>query len=357
MLAAKHKFKQVNMKMCTPALTPQPRPPARDTYAAIAASEERILCEDNRRHSELMTVHERRITQNEMMMSQNERMLTLNERMQERSISEMTQITKIILQVPKEIKNVNRTLEALVLNVSQGNMLRSTAREQFHFYPSQDGSFHGTTFSPQSSVLHSPVHDDNGTVADTSLRIHDNLQPLTSDQQIDKKPTNETQKRKLGQQMLLTSYWKKSKKQKLEIGTPSIMQCFSSASHLLQPTPIAPEVPQVTQLQQPTPIAPGVTQATQLPQPTPIAPEVTQATQLPQPTPIAPEVTQATHSGPEVTQGTLTGIEVQQCKCVIGKGRVVGRGRKKTQQPTSSDTKNKCATQNSPYNKIHTLWC
>ncbi|XP_075425476.1 uncharacterized protein LOC142465395 [Ascaphus truei] len=104
----------------TPGLTQHSSPPARDTYSAIATSEERILGEENRRHSEMMSMHER--------------MMSLHERMHERSISEMSQIKNVIIQVPKEIQNLNRTLQALVLNVSQANQFRSTAREQqFHF--------------------------------------------------------------------------------------------------------------------------------------------------------------------------------------------------------------------------------
>ncbi|XP_075450932.1 uncharacterized protein LOC142492120 [Ascaphus truei] len=85
----------------TPGLTQHSRPPARDTYSAIAASEEQILGEENRCNSEMMSVLER--------------MMSLHERMHERSISEMSQIKNVIIQVPKEIQNVNRTLQALVL--------------------------------------------------------------------------------------------------------------------------------------------------------------------------------------------------------------------------------------------------
>ncbi|XP_075449243.1 uncharacterized protein LOC142490713 [Ascaphus truei] len=166
----------------TPGLTQHSSPPARDTYSAIAASEERILGEENRRHSEMMSVLER--------------MLSLHERMHERSISELSQIQKVIIQVPKEIQNVNRTLQALVLNVSQSNQLRSTAREQqFHFTPSEDGSLHAATFSPESSVLHSPVLDDTGTVGASSVQVPVNIQPLTSVQNIEPTPTNEARKR------------------------------------------------------------------------------------------------------------------------------------------------------------------
>ncbi|XP_075452393.1 destrin isoform X1 [Ascaphus truei] len=45
----------------TRRVTQHSSPPARDTYSAIAASEERILIEENRRHSEMMSVLERMI--------------------------------------------------------------------------------------------------------------------------------------------------------------------------------------------------------------------------------------------------------------------------------------------------------
>ncbi|MEE6514530.1 hypothetical protein FKM82_022733 [Ascaphus truei] len=247
----------------TPGLTQHSSPPARDTYSAIAASEERILGEENRRHSEMMSVLER--------------MISLNERMHERSISQMSQIHKVIIQVPKEIQNVNRTLQALVLNVSQANQLRMTAREQqFHFTPSEDGSLHAATFSPESSVLHSPVLDDTGTVGASSVQVPVNIQPLTSVQNLEPTPTNETRKRKLGQQLLLTSFWKKIKTPKQETAPPSLLQCLSTASQRPQPTPSAPEVQQPTpsarEVQQPTP------SATEVPQPT------LSATEVPQPT-------------------------------------------------------------------------
>ncbi|XP_075450920.1 uncharacterized protein LOC142492104 [Ascaphus truei] len=118
----------------TPGLNQHSSRPARDTFAEIAASEQRILDEDNRRHSEIMSLHER---------------------MNEKMISEMTQIKNVIIQIPKELQNLNNTLQALVLNVSQATQLMSTAREhQFHFNPSEDGSLHGASFSPDPSVLH-----------------------------------------------------------------------------------------------------------------------------------------------------------------------------------------------------------
>ncbi|XP_075463656.1 uncharacterized protein LOC142498906 [Ascaphus truei] len=105
----------------TPGLTQHSSPPARDTYSAIAASEERILGEENCRHSEMMSVLERMIS------------------LQERTISQMSQIERVIIQVPKEIQNVNRTLQAIVVNLSQANQLRITAREQqFHLTPYED---------------------------------------------------------------------------------------------------------------------------------------------------------------------------------------------------------------------------
>ncbi|XP_075472147.1 uncharacterized protein LOC142503573 isoform X2 [Ascaphus truei] len=204
----------------TPGLTQHSSPPARDTYSAIADSEERILGEENRRHSEMMSVLER--------------MISLQERMHERSISEMSQIKKVIIQVPKEIQNVNRTLQALVLNVSQANQFRSTAREQqFHFTPSEDGSLHAATFSPESSVLHSPVLDDTGTVGASSVQVPVNIQPLTSVQNMEPTPTNETCKRKLWQQLLINSFWKKIKTQKRKCSTITLamfIKCFTTAT-------------------------------------------------------------------------------------------------------------------------------
>ncbi|MEE6526801.1 hypothetical protein FKM82_027671 [Ascaphus truei] len=142
------------------------------------------------------------------MMSMHERMMSLHERMHERSISEMSQIKNVIIQVPKEIQNLNRTLQALVLNVSQANQFRSTAREQqFHFTPSEDGSLHAANFSPESSLLHSPLQDDTGTVGASSVQVPVNIQLLTSSvQNMEPTPTNETRKRKFGQQLLITSF-------------------------------------------------------------------------------------------------------------------------------------------------------
>ncbi|XP_075442887.1 uncharacterized protein LOC142487430 [Ascaphus truei] len=218
----------------TPGLTQHSSPPARDTYSAIAASEERILGEENRRHSEISVL---------------ERMMSLHERMHERSISEMSQIKKVIIQVPKEIQNVNRTLQTLVLNVSQANPFRSTAREQqFHFTPSEDGSLHAATFSPESSVLHSPVLDDTGTVGASSVQVPVNIQPLTSVQNMEPTPTKETRKRKLGQQLLITSFWKKIKTQKQEkfllplLHFVTATRCEIAALWKQQEIPIIPKI-------------------------------------------------------------------------------------------------------------------
>ncbi|XP_075462925.1 uncharacterized protein LOC142498604 [Ascaphus truei] len=253
----------------TPGLTQHSSPPARDTYSAIAASEERILGEENRRHSEMMSVLERMIS------------------LQERTISQMSQIERVIIQVPKEIQNVNRTLQAIVVNLSQANQLRITAKEQqFHFSPSEDGSLHASTFSPESSVLHSPVVDDTGTVGASSVQVPVNIQPLISVQNQERTPTNETRKRKLGQQ--LTSFWKKIKTPKQETAPTSVVQCLATGSQLPQATPSAPEVPQ----------------------PTPSAPE------MPQPTPSATELPHAS------TSRTV-------------KAKVLAKGKRQTQQPTS----------------------
>ncbi|XP_075455119.1 uncharacterized protein LOC142494534 [Ascaphus truei] len=273
------------------------------------------------------------------MISVLERMMSLHERMHERSISEMSQIKKVIIQVPKEIQNVNRTLQALVLNVSQANQFWGIAREQlFHFTPSEDGSLHAATFSPESSVLHSPVLDDTGTLGSSSVQVPVNIQPLTSVQNMELTPTNETRKRKLGQQLLITSFWKKIKTQKQESAPPSLLQCLSTVSQLPQPTLSAPEVPQ------PTP------SATELPLPTPSDPEVQQptlsaievplstrsATELPLPTPSAPEVHQPTLSATEVPLPTPSATELPQASTSgTVKARVLGRGKRQTQQPTS----------------------
>ncbi|XP_075462114.1 uncharacterized protein LOC142497744 [Ascaphus truei] len=329
----------------TPGLTQHSSPPARDTYSAIAASEERILGVENPRHSEMMSVLER--------------MISLHERMHGRSISQMSQIQKVIIQVPKEIQNGNRTLQALVVNLSQANQLRMTAREQqFNFTPSEDGSLHAATFSPESSVLPSPVRDDTGTVGASSVQVPLNIEPLTSVQNLEQIPTNETRKRKLGQQLLLTSFWKKIKTPKQETAPPSLLQCLSSASQLPQPTPSAPELQQPTpsapDVQQATPSAPEVQQPTlsatevqqatpsapEVQQPTPSAPEVQQATpsapELQQPTPSAPEVQQATPSAPEVQQPTPSATELPQASTShTVKAKVLGKGKRQTQQPTS----------------------
>ncbi|XP_075472595.1 uncharacterized protein LOC142503765 [Ascaphus truei] len=269
----------------TPGLTQHSSPPARDTFSAIAASEERILGEENRCHSEMMSMHER--------------MMSLHERMHERTISEMTQIKNVIIQVPKELQNRKITLQALVLNVSQANQFRSTAREhEFHFNPSEDGSLRAANFSPEPSLLHSPHQDVSGTLDVTSVQVLVNIQPLTSSvPNIEPTPTNETCKRKIGQQLQITSFWKKTKIHTQETAPP-LLQCISSAEPVPQPTPSAPELPQAT------PSAP------ELPQPTPSAPE------LPEPTPSAPELPQAT------TSATV-------------KPRVLGTGRRRSQQPTS----------------------
>ncbi|XP_075455054.1 uncharacterized protein LOC142494402 [Ascaphus truei] len=231
----------------------------------------------------------------------------------------MSQIERVIIQVPKEIQNVNRTLQAIVVNLSQVNQLRYTAREQqFHFTPSEDGSLHAATFSPESSFLHSPVLDDTGTVGASSVQVPLNIQPLTSVQNQERTPTNETRKRKLGQQLLLTSFWKKIKTPKQETAPPSVVQCLATASQLPQATPSAPEV------QQPTP------SATEVPQPTPNAPEVQQptrsATEVPQPTTSAPEVQQPTTSATELLQASTSHTV---------KDKVLGKGKRQTQQPTS----------------------
>ncbi|XP_075449216.1 uncharacterized protein LOC142490680 [Ascaphus truei] len=279
--------------------------PARDTYSAIAASEERIVVEENRRHSDMMSVLERMISQQERMISQHDKMIS----QQETSIAQMSQLERIFIQVPKQIQNVNRTLQAIVHNLRQANQLRMTAREQlFHFTPSEDGSLHGEKISPQSSVLHSPVRDDTGTVAASSVQVPVNMEPLTSGQNQQLTPTTETRKRKLGKQLLLTSFWSNFKKPKQETAPPSVVQCVSTPSPLPQPTPSGPE------LAQPTPSGP------ELAQPTPSGPE------LAQPTPSGPELAQPTPSGPELAQAST-------CRTV--KCKVVGKRKTLTQQATN----------------------
>ncbi|XP_075442475.1 uncharacterized protein LOC142487299 [Ascaphus truei] len=278
----------------TRPVTQQSTAPAHDTYSAIAASEERIVVEENRRHSDMMSVLERMISQQERMISQQERMIS----QQETSISQMSQLERIFIQVPKQIQNVNRTLQAIVQNLSQANQLRMTAREQlFHFTPSEDGSLHGENFSPQSSLLHSPVLDDTGTVAASSVQVPVNMEPLTSGQNQQQTPTTETRKRNLGKQLLITSFWSKFKKPLQETAPPSVVQCVSTPSLLPQPTPSGSE--------------------------------------LSQPTTSGPELSQPTTSGPELSLPTTSGPELSQASTShTVKGKVVGKRKRLTQQAT-----------------------
>ncbi|XP_075421621.1 uncharacterized protein LOC142463149 isoform X2 [Ascaphus truei] len=319
----------------TRPVTQQSTAPARDTYSAIAASEERIVVEENRRHSDMMSVLERMISQQERMISQQDKMISQQERtisqqdnmisQLETSIAQMSQLERIFIQVPKQIQNVNRTLQAIVQNLSQANQLRMTAREQlFHFTPSEDGSLHGENFSPQSSVLHSPVLDDTGTVAASSVQVPVNMEPLTSGQNQQPTPTTETRKRNLGKQLLITSFWSKFKKPKQETAPPSVVQCVSTPSPLPQPTPSGPELSQPTtsghELAQPKTSGPELAQPTtsgpELAQPTTSGPELAQPTtsgpELAQPTTSGPELAQPTTSGPELAQPTTSGPELAQ---------------------------------------------
>ncbi|XP_075439572.1 uncharacterized protein LOC142483372 [Ascaphus truei] len=128
MLSSEHE--EVPIEIVTQAI-----PPPTDTYAAIAASEEKIVEAENRRHSDIMSVHERMIS------------------LQEETISQLAHLHRVFIEVPKQIQKLNTTLEAVVVQLNQANHLRmTTTAHQFTFTPSQDGSLDAAT------VLFHPMH-------------------------------------------------------------------------------------------------------------------------------------------------------------------------------------------------------
>ncbi|XP_075449397.1 uncharacterized protein LOC142490863 [Ascaphus truei] len=136
-------------------------PPASNTYAAIAASEEKIVVAENRRHADMMSVLERMIS------------------LQEETISQLAHLHRVFIEVPKKLQTVNTTLEAVVVQLTQANHLRmTTTAHQFSFTPSQDGSLHAANFSPHASDIHSPGRDVTGTVAASSVHVPLYFQPL-----------------------------------------------------------------------------------------------------------------------------------------------------------------------------------
>ncbi|XP_075428431.1 uncharacterized protein LOC142466827 isoform X2 [Ascaphus truei] len=248
-------------------------PPASNTYAAIAASEEKIVEAENRRHSDLMSVHERMIS------------------LQEETISQLSHLHRVFIEVPKQIQKLNTTLEAVVVQLTQANHLRmTTTAHHFNFNPSEEGSLDAATFSPHASDLHSPGRDVTGTVAESSVHVPLNIQPLPSVESLELTPTKEAPKRKMHKQLLLTSFWKQTKKHKHETAQASVVHCVPTCSQVSQATSPAREVSQATSP------AREVSQATTSP-----AREVSQTTSP------AREVSQATSPAREVPQASQTG--------------------------------------------------
>ncbi|XP_075428429.1 uncharacterized protein LOC142466827 isoform X1 [Ascaphus truei] len=262
-------------------------PPASNTYAAIAASEEKIVEAENRRHSDLMSVHERMIS------------------LQEETISQLSHLHRVFIEVPKQIQKLNTTLEAVVVQLTQANHLRmTTTAHHFNFNPSEEGSLDAATFSPHASDLHSPGRDVTGTVAESSVHVPLNIQPLPSVESLELTPTKEAPKRKMHKQLLLTSFWKQTKKHKHETAQASVVHCVPTCSQVSQATSPAREVSQATsparEVSQVTSPAREVSQATSP------AREVSQATSP------AREVSQATSPAREVSQATSPAREVSQ---------------------------------------------
>ncbi|XP_075431164.1 uncharacterized protein LOC142468438 [Ascaphus truei] len=189
--------------------------PSSNTYDAIVASEEKIVEAENIRHSDLMSVHERMIS------------------LQEETISQLSHLHRVFIEVPKQMQKMNTSLEAIVVQPSQANHLRmTTAAHPFSFTPSEDGCLHATTFSPQSSDVHSPGRDVTGKVAESSLHVPDNILPLPSVEILELTPTKEAPKTKMHKQLLLTSFWTQTKKPKHETDQPSVVHCVPTWSHV-----------------------------------------------------------------------------------------------------------------------------
>ncbi|XP_075466379.1 uncharacterized protein LOC142500993 [Ascaphus truei] len=185
----------------------QPNRPSSNTYDAIVASEGKIVEAENRRHSDLMRVHERMIS------------------LQEETISQLSHLHRVFIEVPKQLQKINTSLEALVVQQTQANYLRMTTVPNFNFNTSQEGSLHGGHFSPHASDVHSPGRDVTGKVAESSVHVPDNILPLPSVEILELTPTKEAAKTKKHKQLLLTSFWTQTKKPKHETDQPSVVHC------------------------------------------------------------------------------------------------------------------------------------
>ncbi|XP_075454992.1 uncharacterized protein LOC142494319 [Ascaphus truei] len=192
----------------------QPNRPSSKTYDAIVASEGKIVEAENRRHSDLMRVHERMIS------------------LQEETISQLSHLHRVFIEVPKQLQKINTSLEALVVQQTQANYLRMTTVPNFNFNTSQEGSLHGGHFSPHASDVHSPGRDVTGKVAESSVHVPDNILPLPSVEILELTPTKEASKTKKHKQLLLTSFWTQTKKPKHETDQPSVVHCVPTCSHV-----------------------------------------------------------------------------------------------------------------------------
>ncbi|XP_075444692.1 uncharacterized protein LOC142488204 [Ascaphus truei] len=156
----------------------QPNRPSTNTYDAIVASEGKIVEAENRRHSDLMTVYERMIS------------------LQEETISQLSHLHRVFIEVPKQMQKINTSLEALVVQQTQANYLRMTTVPNFNFNTSQEGSLHGAHFSPHACDVHSPGRDVTGQVAESSVHVPDNILPLPSVENLEMTPTRRQQKQR-----------------------------------------------------------------------------------------------------------------------------------------------------------------
>ncbi|XP_075455237.1 uncharacterized protein LOC142494689 [Ascaphus truei] len=190
-----------------------PNRPANTTYDAIVASEGKIVEAENRRHSDLMTVLERMIA------------------LQEETVSQLAHLHRVFIEVPKQLQKINTSFEALVVQQTQANYLRMTNVPQFNLNTSQAGSVHAGQFSPHASDLHSPGPNVTGQVADIAVQVPDDMLPLPSVQNQQLTPTKEATQTK-HKQLLLTSFWSKTKKDTHETEQPSLVQCLPTCSHV-----------------------------------------------------------------------------------------------------------------------------
>ncbi|XP_075425494.1 uncharacterized protein LOC142465421 [Ascaphus truei] len=190
-----------------------PNRPATTTYDAIVASKGKIVEAENHRHSDLMTVLERMIA------------------LQEETVSQLAHLHRVFIEVPKQLQKINTSFEALVVQQTQANYLRMTNVPQFNLNTSQAGSVHAGQFSPHASDLHSPGPNVTGQVADIAVQVPDDILPLPSVQNQQLTPTKEATKTK-HKQLLLTSFWSKTKKDTHETDQPSLVQCLPTCSHV-----------------------------------------------------------------------------------------------------------------------------